>query len=151
MNVIHLLARGPNSHTWFITFQNFQFWLFRHGAPKAALCRNIPNWEFWQILSDMYNCLSLVRENISLSHRNHPGYEEISTSRWARDILKLSRSNSDKSYGLGKSNSLIRHRRKKNTPYASSVHIKKIQNYINRISVREGDRETTSAFFINVI
>ena len=79
------------------TLQNFQFWLFRHGAPKAALCRNIRNWEFWTILSDMRDCLPLVRANVSLSHRKHPGFEEISTSRWAQYIFFLSNSQNSSS------------------------------------------------------
>ena len=85
------------------------------------------NYNFWKVLIDRRDCLSLVRANVSLAHRKHPGFEEISTSRWAQYILKLSRSNSEESYDLGKSRSPETRRRKKNTPF---VQIKKIQNYI---------------------
>ena len=46
------------------------------------------------------DCLPFVRANVSLSHQNHTGFEEISTSRWSQYILKLSRSNSEESCGL---------------------------------------------------
>ena len=36
--------------------------------------------------------------NVSLAHRKHPGFEEISSSRCAQYILKLSGSNSEESY-----------------------------------------------------
>ena len=76
--------------------------------------------------------------NVSLAHRKHPGFEEISSSRWAQYILKLSRSNSEESYDLGKSRSPETRHPKKNTPF---MRIKKIQNYIYLFKKNEQKNE----------
>ena len=90
------LVGGANSHKQFRICKNFQFWGSRHASQKL----NLSGFSDLHDIVKAFDCLHVVRSVHALAHRKHPGFEEISSSRCAQYILKVSRSKSEESYDL---------------------------------------------------